>query len=385
MSAPAELGAKLGSEFELRVDALAAGGEGVGRHAGLVVFVPRSAPGDRLRVRVTRAQRRWVRAEIVSILESGPHRREARCAHYARCGGCDWMHMDEEEQTRARIEIVCEALRRIGGLSELPAIEQVASPRAFGYRSRARVAVAGGRVGFRERGAREVVDVDLCPILDAGAQARLTELRSDPPASRGEVEIDSYGGELRVGSRVYRIGPGAFFQPNGALWERWYQIVVEACGTGQLAVELYAGVGFYTVGLERSFERVIAVERGNAARWAERNTHGSVIRAAVEDWAPRELGRIAPELVLLNPPRTGCHKSVLDAVRESGASRAVYVACDPATLARDLRRCIGDMELVRLVVMDSLPQTHHVEVVAVLERVDNRRTGHLHSHPLGGE
>ncbi len=374
-----------GDEFELRIDSLAAGGMGVGRHAGLVVFVPLCAPGDTLRVRVTHARRRWAQAEIVELVEPGPERTESPCPYYARCGGCDWMHIGAVEQSRARAAIVCEALRRIGGLEVLPPVEHVPSPMAFGYRARARVAYAPGQVGFRARGSHEVVDVERCAVLDAGTQQALTQLRETPPAGRGELEIRSYGNTLQVGSRIYQVSPGDFFQPNGALWERWYELVVEACGTGELAVELYAGVGFYTAGLAERFERVIAIERGRAARQAQRNTQVSVVRAAAEDWAPRQLAQLAPQLVLLNPPRQGCHQSVLDAVRESAAARVVYVSCDPSTLARDLARCLSELRLTRLVVIDSLPQTHHVEVVSVLERVDSPRAGHLHSISLSGE
>ena len=296
------------------------------------------------------------------------------------------MHIDVDEQSRARVAIVCEALHRIGGIDTLPPVELVPSALAFGYRARARVGYAPGRVGFRARGSRELVDVERCAVLDAGTQEALTKLRGNPPAGRGELEIRSYGDTLRVGPRIYQISPRDFFQANGALWERWFEVVVQACGTGAFAVELYAGVGFYTAGLAERFARVIAIERGRAALQAQRNlsalqaqrrTQVSVIRAAAEDWAPRELAQLAPELVLLNPPREGCHRSVLDAVCESGAARVVYVSCDPSTLARDLGRCVGELRLERLVVMDSLPQTHHVEVVSVLERVDSSRAGKL--------
>lgn len=368
---PKASGVEPGSELELCIDSLAAGGEGVGRHAGVVVFVPLAAPGDRLRVRVTHAKRRWLRAEIVEVLAPGPRRREPPCPYYGRCGGCDWMHLDEAEQSRARVAIVCEALRRIGGLDALPEPEHLSSPRAFGYRARARVAHARGRVGFRARGSREVVDVERCAVLETGAQGALAELRSQPPGERTETEISSYGKELRVRDQVFRMRPGAFFQPNASLWQLWQELVVGACGSGDLAVELYAGVGFYTRALEGAFTRVVAVERGRAAALLRENTRSSVVRAAAEEWAPRELARLRPQVVLLNPPREGCHRSVVDALCACEASRIVYVSCEPATLARDVGRCAGALRLVRLVVIDSLPQTHHAEVVAVLERVDS--------------
>ncbi len=114
---------------------------------------------------------------------------------------------------------------------------------------------------------------------------------------------------------------------------------------------------------------MVAVERSPAARDARRNARTVVFEAACEDWAPRELAAFAPELVLLNPPRGGCHQSVSDAVRASRPGRIVYVSCEASTLARDVERLGADFRIARLAVLDALPQTHHVEVVAVLESV----------------
>lgn len=357
-----------GAELELCIDTLGAGGEGVGRHEGRVIFVPLAAPGDRLRVRVDSVKRRFARAEIVSVLEPGPSRRDPICPYYGRCGGCSWMHVDEAEQSRARESIVREALRRLGGLDDLPPIERVASPLALGYRSRARVAHAGGRVGFRARGSHEVVDVERCAVLDGDTQAALERLRGRRLRGRGEYEIRGSDDAVAVGGRSYRVPPGAFFQANASLWQPWLDAVVGACGKGRLALELYAGVGFYTAALEEHFERVVAVERGRAALAARQNTRADVIDADVESWLPRELPSIDPDVVLLNPPRKGCHEDVTAALDAHTPARVVYVSCEPATLARDVGRLRSRLRLVRLVVIDALPQTHHVEVVAVLSR-----------------
>jgi len=357
-----------GAELELAIERLAAGGDGVGRSDGLAVFVPRAAPGDRVRARVTEARPRFARAEIAEILAPGPSRREAPCPYYARCGGCSWLHLDEAEQIRARVEIARAALERIARRAELPEIEVVRSPRALGYRARARIAYAGGRIGFRARASHEVVDVERCAVLEPETQAALERLRERRPAGAGEVEIRGFETSVELAGKRLAIPPGAFFQANRALWERWLEVVLEACGRGELAVELYCGVGFYTAALAERFTRVVALEGfPAAAESAARNAAAEVLGEPVERWAPRNLARLRPELVLLNPPRVGCHQNVSDAIRSCGARRVVYVSCDPATLARDLARIGPRFRIARLVLLDALPQTHHVELVASLE------------------
>jgi len=359
-----------GDALELEVERLAAGGDGVAHLDGLTVFVPLAAPGDRVQARVVRVQPRFARAEIERVLVAGPARREVPCPYYGRCGGCSWLHLDEAEQARARVAIAREALARIGGIADLPEIEHVPSPKSLGYRSRARVAWERGKVGFRARASREVVDVEACAVLDPATETELSHLRARPPRGHGERELRGYGEAVVVAGRRLAVGPSAFFQANRPLWERWQALVVEACGRGESAVELYSGVGFYTVGLVERFARVVAVERSPAARDARVNCPTArVVEEAAEDFASRELAALSPELVLLNPPRAGCHPTVLDALGAARPRRIVYVSCDAATLARDVARLGGRFRVARVVVLDALPQTHHVEIVVVLDSV----------------
>jgi 23S rRNA (uracil1939-C5)-methyltransferase len=269
------------------------------------------------------------------------------------------------------VSILRGALQRIGGVRELPSIHVVRSPQPFGYRSRARVAHAHGRVGFRAWHSHEVVDIERCLVLDEETQNKLNQLREHPPRARGEIEIRGYGEKVDVAGRRLAVGPQAFFQANRLLWERWLELVSDACGRGELALELYAGVGFYTAEIERNFESVIAVERGASAADARRNTSARVIEAAAETWLPQQIGLLEPDLVLMNPPRTGCDPRVMSALRALAPARVVYVSCEPSTLARDLSRLGPTFRLTGLSLLDALPQTEKVEAVATLEHVDS--------------
>jgi 23S rRNA (uracil1939-C5)-methyltransferase len=365
---------QVGARVELQIDALALGGAGTARHEGRVIFVPRTAPGDRVRVEIVRVQRRFARGRTLEVLEPGPGRREPPCPHAGSCGGCPWMHLDETVQQTARRASLRDALERIGGLHDLPEFTEIEAPESLGYRARARVAYAGGRIGFRVAGSREIVDVERCPVLDAPTQAALDALRASPPAGAGEREVRGFGASVRAAGRRYRVGPGAFFQANRPLWARWLQAVLEACGGGALAVELYAGVGFYTAGLADRFDRVIAVERSRAVRDLAKNVpaHVRVERTSAERFASDKLPGLAPDLVLANPPRAGCHRSVSEAIERAGPPRVVYVSCEPSTLARDVARLTSAFRVKAVCVMNALPQTHHVETICTLERLTPR-------------
>ncbi len=340
----------------------------MGRYEGMAVFVALAAPGDLLRVRLSRVRKRFALGEIVEVLEPGSERREPPCSLFSDCGGCDWMHVSEAAQQRARTMIVRDALQRIAHLTELPEIDYVSSPAQLGYRSRARIAHAARQVGFRARASHFVIDVERCPVLDESTQKELDRVRDRSPRGRGEVSIRGYGDTLDIGVNRYSVGENAFFQTNRSLWETWLQLVLNACGEGGLAVEFYAGVGFYTAGLVKRFSRVIAVERGAHARDAARNSNAEIVEASAESWAPGKLSGLAPELVLLNPPRTGCHRSVVNAVRDSGAQRVVYVSCEPSTLARDVEVLAPSYSVTEITCIDALPQTHHVEVIASMTK-----------------
>ena len=279
---------ELGSELDLSIDRLAAGGEGVSRAPdGRVVFVPWTAPGDRVRARVVECRRSYARAVVLDLLEPGAARDEPVCAVFGSCGGCAWQHVDYRAQLEAKAGILRDALERLGRLSVPVSFEAHGSPTPYGYRSRARLLVAGGRVGYRRRKSRSVCATSHCPILVAPLQEALATFAAGPAPPDGEWELfagddgrvraapltsrDEVPGAAREddpapmlyarpGKDVLRVSAGVFCQANALLREPLAQAVLLAAGRGLRALELFAGAGFLTLGLARRFSQVVAVE-----------------------------------------------------------------------------------------------------------------------------
>ena len=389
----------MSERFALRVERLASGGDGVGRGPdGRVVFVPGSCPGDTVEVRVAEAHRSFLRAELLGVLEPGPERVAPRCPLVGECGGCRWQHVSYAEQCRAKQAIVRDAYARIGGFAALPELEFHPCPAPYGYRARARLGFRDGVVGYRRERSHRLCRAERCPVLVPALERALAELHEHAPEGDGELTLcagddgevcitgDGRPGqaiELRVAGDRVRVSPGVFCQANARLREPLALAVHEAVGTGARALELFAGAGYFTLGIARRHARVLVVEsHGRATRDLAENlgTAGLENVEITTGLAERKLtgGRLAdfaPEVVVLDPPRKGLHESLPVRIAALGARRIVYVACDPATQARDVRRlCERGYGLARLQAFDLFPQTPHVEVLAEL-RADGAPNG----------
>jgi len=383
-------------QVEVSVEKLVAGGDGLARVDGIPIFVPRSAPGDRLRVRLVERRPDYGRAEIVELLEPGPGRREAPCPYFADCGGCQLQHIEDALQVRYKAEAVVETLSRVGGVAAPPSLEVVAGE-AWAYRLRTQLHTgrdAQGRlqVGYFARGSNTLVPVQVCPILDPALEAQIPLLPerlgdADDVPSRldllvgdaGEVSAAPLVGDLphgevplTVGDFTYRLDARCFFQAHRRLVAK---LVAAAVGAweGKTAVDLYAGVGLFTLPLGRLYGTVTAVEadrvsaryaRGNAKR--HRLPHVAVVPQAVESWVgqlPSGLDR-----VVVDPPRDGLASPVRKALLLRLPERITYVSCHAATLARDLRELLTRYRLESLALFDLFPQSGHMESVAQLVR-----------------
>jgi 23S rRNA (uracil1939-C5)-methyltransferase len=360
-----------------------------------------SAPGDLVRVRVVERRKRFARAEIDALLEPGPDRRSPPCEVHGRCGGCSWQHLAYPAQLVAKRRILGDALRRIGGidLDDDPPI--TASPRELGYRGRTRLLARAGGLGYRERRSHRLCPVTRCPVLvpelEAALEQLATQLSDRTPAS-GEQEwtlavgasgatraalLDMDGPPrivgspelaLQVGEDSLLLSPGSFSQANALLLDALHTAVTEAATRGARVLELFAGAGFFTLALARRFEHVVAVESSpSAVRDLRTNLEAAgleaeVIEHRVEDvLASSTLER--PDVVVLDPPRAGLAAGAAIRLAALGASRIVYLSCDPATLARDLAVLIAEgYALDGMRGFDLFPQTPHVEALAILSR-----------------
>jgi 23S rRNA (uracil1939-C5)-methyltransferase len=395
---------------------LAGGGDGVGKLAdGLTVFVPRTAPGDRVALRQLQRKRGFARARVAELIEPGPGRVDPPCPHYTRdsCGGCQLQHLTASAQRDARRRIVGDALRRIGKFDvEDPPIEP--APEQWGYRTRLSLHAVGGRIGLRplDRPA-DAFELDRCLIAHPELQqlwlllerrrallpARLTRLslrlgRDDTrhviatlPAGerwqeaaqlaselhdaglRATLWIDSEAGASRqVAGAPAETSATSFEQVSPLMGAkiRTDAVALLAPVAGEQVWDLYAGLGETTEQLARHGAQVSSVELDrHAVEWAD--AHGLPahrIAGAVEGSLA---GLPRPDAVITNPPRVGMHEAAVRQLDSCGAIRIVYISCDPATLARDLAR-LTSFRLRACRAYDLFPQTAHVETIAVMER-----------------
>jgi 23S rRNA (uracil1939-C5)-methyltransferase len=424
--------------MNVKIEKLVYGGEGLGHSEGRTVFVPYVLPGEVVAVRATERKKKFVRGQLQHIVTAAPERAMAACAHFAACGGCHYQHIPYEEQLRYKADILRETLWRIGRVKWEGEIRAHPSP-PFGYRNRAqwKVRQLGERqaVGYFRGGSTALLPVEQCPILSPRLEQALGALRrlaadGRLPATLREVEVfaderdeklllnasctefsgapdelaETLRGALpgaesvllhessrdrfelfgpgyityRAGGTPLRVGHLSFFQVNRHLVEEMARVATEDA-RGTLALDLYCGVGLFSVPLAARCQRVIAVESNEAAaRDLQENLAACGGRAqAVCADVERFLAGVTetPDLVVLDPPRAGIAPAALQQLLRIGPKRILYWSCDPSTLARDLGALtaggshgVGTYEIDEMRLFDVFPQTYHIETLVRLAR-----------------
>ncbi len=391
------------------VGPVAHGGHCVARLDGQVVFVRHALPGERVRIEITDSSKTFLRADAVEIIEAAPGRVTPPCAYAGRCGGCDFQHVDPAVQRALLGDVVREQLQRLAGIEWAGEVEAV-MPSDLGWRTRVTFAVDDeGRPGLRRHRSHEIIPVDQCVIAhphlpqvlglewdaesveaiasSTGEQMLVTDASiSDAVESAvdGVVAVDgtTRGGRGALTERVldkdFKVSGSGFWQVHPAAASTLVDAVMAGAMAqeGEIVADLYAGVGLFTAFLADAVGEtgtVISVESDRqAAKDARRNLHGSPQVKLVGETTERALREglvgVHADVVVLDPPRTGA-KNVVPAIVELSPRRVVYVACDPAALARDLATfaTLG-YRLDGLRAFALFPMTHHVECVAVLVR-----------------
>jgi len=353
---------QIGTEITIEPSELVAGGSALAKVDGFPIFAASVYPGDVARVRITEVKKGFARAELVAIERPSTLRRVAPCPIAEECGGCDWTALRLDAQLRAKERILIESLRRIGKIDPktLPPINIHPSP--LNYRLRSRLHGDGDAVGFYAMQSHRVVPLAReCEVV--GLQTR------EHPQPTEMWEVDGRivtSGELNI--EGYAVSTETFFQVNRHLLQTMLRLVQDLA-VGSTAVDLYAGVGFFSVPIARVCENVTAVEGAYASyQYAKRNVPANVtlVHAPVESWVER---MPHADFVFLDPPRSGAKPNVIAAIAGKTERRICFLACDPVTFARDANRLLASgWRLSTLDLLDLFPNTHHVETLSSFER-----------------
>ncbi|HMQ30328.1 MAG TPA: TRAM domain-containing protein [Chloroflexaceae bacterium] len=418
--------AELPALLELTLDGIAQGGDGVGRHEGVVVFARGGLPGERVRLRLTERKASYARGEVLEVLDPSPDRVAPAVASGDHA---PWRHIAYPAQLRLKETILREQLAKLAGISDAPIAPIIAAPQPWAYRNAARLHAAGAAVGYYAAGTRDLVPLSADPLLLPALNEALAALgpllppgllsgvslrgssafgyglavlhpaegaplgeldhlgavwRAHAPSLAGalvegrELFVASGVGELHdsLGGVTFSLGPTSFFQVNVPQAAHLLELTMEALAPapGARLLDLYSGVGAFALPLAAAGASVTAVEEHAAAvadgrRSAELNDIFGVrfLRAPVERALPGLDGPF--DGVVLDPPRRGCHPAVIEELARLAPPRVVYISCHPGILGRDLPPLLGaGYRLARLQPVDLFPQTPHIETVVVLER-----------------
>ncbi len=427
------------TSITINVERIIPGGRGLGFHEGRAVFVPFSVPGDRVRVLESRDRNSYLEVLVSEVIESAPLRIIPPCPYFGNCGGCDFQQMSYEQQLLSKKGILLDALKHIGKI-DFPASRIAVTPSPpLNYRNRLQVKFVPSEndfsLGFYQTGSHRVCIVDHCLIstdplwnfLQALRQAigrvpQIAENLDEIEILQGDEEeflvnlslrkeqanwnflfqdslekifesdgstfyITSPSGHSNrvsgrgyvwktVGDQKYRVSQGAFFQVNEPLLPLLRDLVISDY-SGKRALDLFCGVGFFSLALAKVFEDVLAVEVNPVAGSdleenlrANRITNCRYFPGDLKEFLRKEGPKLgAIDLILIDPPRTGLPQRDIHSVADLGARDFVYVSCDPSTLARDLKILLSHEYMIHsLDLIDLFPQTHHLETVARLKK-----------------
>lgn len=408
--------------LDLTLTAMAHGGAALGRAGGRVIFVPYALPGERVRVALTDVHQRYAHAHLLEVLTPSPARIVPPCPHFgaAGCAGCQWQHIAPNVQTQLKGLIVRDQLLRVGQFAEPPILEPLGPATPWENRVAVRFEVTPeGRFGYPRADGQGVLAVEDCPVLHPHLRELLTafdfalpelawlELRAAPDGSDALLILQTVDNEppeltvelplsvVQIGhdgavapligldylsvpleDAVLRVSPTTPYPPYAAHWPVLRDVVLEALALepDETVVELYSGAGFLTRALAAQARSVVVVEENPAAAEDTRVNTAGCTNVTVESSAPQTWLAAHPsarDAVVLHPPAQGLDGDTLDALAALQAPRLVYIADDPATLARDAQRLTRQgYSLLWVQPLDLLPQSFVITCVALLAVVE---------------
>jgi len=417
-------------EYEITLTTLTYGGDAMGRLPdNRAVFVPFGLPGERVRIQLTQEKKNFARGEIVEILEASPDRIDAKCKHFfspppggevARvraCGGCHYQNLPYEKQLIAKTEILVDQLKRIGKIENPPVQNMIACPNPWNYRNHMQFSLdKDGKIGFQMSNSNRVIPITECHLpepainelwpqlefepeinvdrvsLRAGADDDLMLVLESESPEPPELEIEAgisithvyeentvviAGNDhilMRVLDRDFKVSAPSFFQVNTAMAEKMVKHLIFCLplSSSTTLLDVYCGVGLFSAFLAPKCKTVIGIESSESSCEdftvnLDEFDNVELYEGNAEDVIPHLEAN--PDIVLVDPPRAGLDKVVVDGILKLNPSLIAYVSCDPSTLARDAARLInGGYKLKEVTPFDLFPQTYHIESISIFER-----------------
>jgi len=355
---------------DLKIEDIAFGGKGVGREQGKATFVPYTIEGELVSAEIVREKKQFAEAELVEVKESSPHRVTPECPYFGQCGGCAYQHIGYEHQLAIKWRQVRDILQRIGKLKDVPLRPIIPSPKQYGYRNRITVHAQDGVIGFFRRDSHRLIDVERCPISCDEVNGELMDLRERNP---------------RDGHYTLRTSSSrrVFSQTNDEVADALRNLIIDLVPSNQdLLIDAYCGAGFFAKALLDKFERVVGMDWDKfaiAAAKEDATEKETYIAGDVDEELARSDGFLAAEngarrlgsrhslTIIVDPPATGLSANVRRSILDISPPTLIYVSCNPATLARDLKELHGKFTINSVTPLDMFPQTAEIEVVVHLQ------------------
>lgn len=342
----------------ITIEKLVHEGFGMGSLNGKPLFVPYVLPGEKVKIKIVRRHRQYFHADLVEVIEPAPERVAPPCPYFGKCGGCQWQHMTYETQLHWKQKILEETLIRVGKITAPKVLPTIPSPRPWGWRSRVTVhADEKGNIGFFAPGTHQVVDVEKCLIGDEEINAKLQKLRAESRKVKADYELRS--GE---GTGFTQVNP----LQNGNLQKLVREWALDL--PHDHIVELFCGSGNFTGELMAIARHVTAVDSDQTAVSSARALFGASAQFFCTD-AVRFWSQYKPDtpvdLLVLDPPRDGA-AGMVEGVIKHRPQNILYISCNPATLARDLKYLsdFAGYRLIQTQPLDMFPMSYHIESVS---------------------
>lgn len=383
--------------MRLQIEKLVHGGLGLARIDGQVILVEQVLPGEIVEGEIISQNSGILTATPKTIIQSSSFRQKPPCQYYPQCGGCDWQFIEYSKQVVLKEQIVWECFYRLGKFQAIPDIELYPSP-LWHYRIRAQLHICTlhKALGFMRRNSNKVIAIKTCPILDSqindllGKQeaifAKIPKLTKRIQIITGENSVHasrpiipgftSHSTKIVVNDKSLKVEGRSFFQANKFMLEKLSQWARNWIG-GETLIDLYGGVGFFSVLLGKMFSNGILVEKEHAqVQLAKENLRSNHITNfmtktdSVESYLRIEkANKLKADWIIIDPPRSGLSKTVRKGLAHFCPPNLLYYSCDPATLARDSAFLVNHCHYVlkKIALFDLYPQTHHIETAVLFQ------------------